>query len=186
MRFTIRAGTSSSGVADSVMLRALGLPYGGVISVGKTHTRVTGGATSGPTDLLLNEETMKNAELHVGSSVDVKRVILPVAEVVRFSEHKLEARALARALQGTPITAGDHITIDAGYFDGDEDIELTVTAVEPDIGVVGSTTRFAIGNGPQRGRARATNNSPGIKYQRRSRRRRTPVNCRSAAGRSRQ
>lgn len=148
MRFTIRAGTSSSGVADSVMLRALGLPYGGVISVGKTHTRVTGGDTSGPTDLLLNEETMKNAELHVGSSVDVKRVILPVAEVVRFSEHKLEARALARALQGTPITAGDHITIDAGYFDGDEDIELTVTAVEPDIGVVGSTTRFAIGNGP--------------------------------------
>ena len=148
MRFTIRTGTSSSAVADPVMLRALGLPHGGVVSVGKTHTRVTGGDTNSPTDLLLDDETMRNAELRPGSSVNVKRVILPVAEVVRFDEHKLEARVLARALQGAPITAGDRISVEAGYFDGDADIELTVTAVEPDIGVVGSTTRFAIGAGP--------------------------------------
>ncbi|MFT7650868.1 MAG: hypothetical protein ACI8Y4_005643, partial [Candidatus Poriferisodalaceae bacterium] len=148
MRFTIRAGTSSSGIADPVMLRALGLPHGGVISVGKTHTRVTGGDTNGSTDLLLDDETMRNAALRPGSSVNVKRVILPVAQVVRFSEHQLEARVLARALQGAPITAGDTISIDAGYFDGDADLELTVTAVEPGIGVVGSTTRFATGSGP--------------------------------------
>ena len=109
MRFTIRTGTSPNAIADPVMLRALGLPHGGVISVGKTHTRVTGGDTNGPTDLLLDGRTMQNAELKPGSSVDVKRVILPVAEVVRFNEHKLEARVLARALQGAPITAGDHI-----------------------------------------------------------------------------
>ncbi|MGZ0177956.1 MAG: AAA family ATPase [Acidimicrobiales bacterium] len=148
MRFTIRAGTSSSGIADPVMLRALGLPHGGVISVGKTHTRVTGGDTNGSTDLLLDDETMRNAALRPGSSVNVKRVILPVAQVVRFSEHQLEARVLARALQGAPVTAGDTISIDAGYFDGDVDLELTVTAVEPGIGVVGSTTRFATGSGP--------------------------------------
>ena len=148
MRFTIRAGTSSSGIADPVMLRALGLPHGGVISVGKTHTRVTGGDTTGSTDLLLDDETMRNAALRPGSSVNVKRVILPVAQVVRFSEHQLEARVLARALQGAPVTAGDTISIDAGYFDGDVDLELTVTAVEPGIGVVGSTTRFATGSGP--------------------------------------
>lgn len=148
MRFTIRAGTSSSGIADPVMLRALGLPHGGVISVGKTHTRVTGGDTNGPTDLLLDEETMRNAEVRPGASIDVKRVILPVAEVVRFSDHSLEARVLARALQGAPVTAGDRISIDSGYVEGDDDIELTVTAVEPGIGVVGSTTRFAIGEGP--------------------------------------
>jgi transitional endoplasmic reticulum ATPase len=148
MRFTIRAGTSSSGIADPVMLRALGLPHGGVISVGKTHTRVTGGDTNGSTDLLLDDETMRNAALRPGSSVNVKRVILPVAQVVRFSEHQLEARVLARALQGAPVTAGDTISIDAGYFDGDADLELTVTAVEPGIGVVGSTTRFATGSGP--------------------------------------
>jgi transitional endoplasmic reticulum ATPase len=148
MRFTIRAGTSSNGIADPVMLRALGLPHGGVISVGKTHTRVTGGDTNDSTDLLLDDETMRNAALRPGSSVDVKRVILPVAQVVRFSEHQLEARVLARALQGAPVTAGDTISIDAGYFDGDTDLELTVTAVEPDIGVVGSTTRFATGSGP--------------------------------------
>jgi len=130
------------------MLRALGLPHGGVVSVGKTHTRVTGGETSGPTDLLLDGETMKNAGLRPGASVDVKRVILPVAEIVRFSEHNIEARILARALQGAPITAGDHITIDAGYFGGETDAELTVLAVEPDMGVVGSSTHFAIGDGP--------------------------------------
>ena len=130
------------------MLRALGLPHGGVISVGKTHTRVTGGDTNGPTDLLLDDKTMSNAELRPGASIDVKRVILPVAEVVQFGEHQLEARVLARALQGAPITAGDHVTIEAGYFGGDHDVDLTVTAVEPDIGVVGSTTRFAIGSGP--------------------------------------
>lgn len=148
MRFTIRAGTNASGIADPVMLRALGLPHGGVISVGKTHTRVAGGDTNGPTDLLLDDETMRNADVRPGASVDIKRVILPVAQVVRFSEHKLEARVLARALQGAPVTAGDTISIEAGYFDGDEDIKLTVTAVEPGIGVVGSTTRFAIGSGP--------------------------------------
>jgi len=148
MRFTIRAGTSASAIADPVMLRALGLPHGGVISVGKTHTRVTGGDTNGPTDLLLDDKTMSNAELRPGASIDVKRVILPVAEVVQFGEHQLEARVLARALQGAPITAGDHVTIEAGYFGGDHDVDLTVTAVEPDIGVVGSTTRFAIGSGP--------------------------------------
>jgi len=148
MRFTIRAGTNSSGIADPVMLRALGLPHGGVISVGKTHTRVSGGDTNGPTDLLLDGQTMRNAEVRPGSSIDVKRVILPVAQVVRFNEHSLEARVLARALQGAPVTAGDTVSIDAAYFDGDNDVELTVTAVEPDIGVVGSTTRFAIGSGP--------------------------------------
>jgi transitional endoplasmic reticulum ATPase len=147
MRFTIRAGTSPNAVADPVMLRALGLPHGGVISIGDTHTRVTGGETTSPTDMLLDAETMENAGVRPGASVDAKRVILPVAEVVRFSDHKLEARALARALQGAPITAGDHITIEAGYFGGEEDIQLTVTSVEPDIGVVGATTRFAIGSG---------------------------------------
>lgn len=148
MRFTIRTGTSPNAIADPIMLRALGLPHGGVISVGKTHTRVTGGDTSGPTDMLLDGQTMANAQVKAGSSVDVKRVILPVAEVVRFGDHQLEARVLARALQGAPITAGDHVTIEAGYFGGNTDVELTVTAVEPEIGVVGSTTRFAIGPGP--------------------------------------
>jgi len=148
MRFTIRTGTSPNATADPIMLRALGLPHGGVISVGTTHTRVTGGETDGPTDLLLDGETMANADLRPGASVDVKRVILPVAEVVRFSQHTLEARVLARALQGAPITAGDRVTIEAGYFGGETDAELTVTAVEPDIGVVGSSTHFAIGDGP--------------------------------------
>jgi len=150
MRFTIRTGTSPNATADPVMLRALGLPHGGVIAVGQTHTRVTGGDTTSPTDLLLDGETMANAELRPGSSVDVKRVILPVAEVVRFNEHKLEARVLARALQGAPITAGDRVTIEAGYFGGQTDVQLTVTAVEPDIGVVGSSTRFGMGDGPSR------------------------------------
>ena len=51
MRFTIRAGTGPNASADSVMLRALGLPHGGTIKVGDTYARVTVGETAGPTDL---------------------------------------------------------------------------------------------------------------------------------------
>ncbi len=149
MRFTIRAGTSATAIADSILLRTLGLPHGGIVSVGDSHVRVTGGETTGPSDLLLDAEAMSNAGLRAGANVDVKRVILPVAEVVRFTDHSIETRALARALQGTPLSQGDRHRIDGGYLDGDDDVVLEVTAVEPDgAGIVGPATRFAIGQAP--------------------------------------
>lgn len=147
MRFIVRDGFGRTAVADKTMLRALGLPHGGVISIGDTHVRVTGGTTNGPTDLHLPPALMANAGLTRGATVDAKRAILHAAEVVRFGDHDLETRALARALHGAPVTVGDQVTIDAGYFDGDEDLELTVTGVEPDgSGIVGATTRFAKGD----------------------------------------
>ena len=44
MRFIVREGFGHTAVADKTMLRALGLPHGGVISIGDTHVRVTGGS----------------------------------------------------------------------------------------------------------------------------------------------
>ncbi|MEM7093982.1 MAG: ATP-binding protein [Actinomycetota bacterium] len=149
MRFTIREGSGPHAVADATMLRALGMPHGGVVSVGDTHLRVSGGDVTGPTDLQLPDELMSNAGLKPGASVDVKRAILPAAEVVRFVEHDLEPRVLARALQGSPITVGDRITIEAGYFEGTEDAILEVTEVVPESkGTVGAGTRFAKGGEP--------------------------------------
>jgi len=146
MRFTIRAGNGTDAIADSTMLRTMGLPHGGFISVGDTHVKATGGETSGPTDLLLGPLVMANAGLSVGASVDVKRAILHAAEVVRFEQHSLDARSLARALTGAPVTAGDQIVIEPGYFDGDQPVTLRVIAVEPErAGVIGAATRFATG-----------------------------------------
>jgi len=149
MRFTIREGQGPTASADATMLRALGLPQGGIVAVGETHVRVSGADTSGPTDLLLTNIAMSNAGVRPGASVEVKRVILHPAEIVRLADHALEPRELARALQGAPLTAGDEIIIEAGYHEGDGDIVLTVNAVEPDgSGLVGSTTRFATGDAP--------------------------------------
>ncbi len=149
MRFTIREGSGPAAVADATMLRALGLPHGGVISVGDTHLRVVGGDVNGPTDLLLPPDLMANAKLRKGASVDAKRVILHPAEVVRFVDHDLEPRVLARALHGSPVSLGDKVTIEAGYFDGTEDIVLEVTEILPEPrGIVGATTRFAKGGEP--------------------------------------
>ena len=149
MRFTIREGSGPAAVADATMLRALGLPHGGVISVGDTHLRVVGGDVNGPTDLLLPPQLMANAGLRKGASVDAKRAVLHAAEVVRFVDHDLEPRILARALHGSPVTLGDKVTIEAGYFDGTEDVVLEVTEILPEPkGIVGASTRFAKGGEP--------------------------------------
>lgn len=146
MRFTIREGFGPHAVADSTMLRALGLPHGGVISLGDTHVKVAGGEVTGPTDLMLPPDLMANAGVSSGMSVDAKRAILPRAGVVRFSDHALEARTLARALTGHPMTTGDRVVIEAGYIDNRDDVTLTVTEVDPDgKGTIGPTTRFAKG-----------------------------------------
>lgn len=149
MRFTIRAGHGTAAIADATMLRTMGLPHGGFVSVGDTHVRATGGETTGPTDLLLGALAMTNAGVSNGASIDVKRVKLPSAEIVRFEEHSLDARSLARALTGAPVTTGDLINIEPGYFDGDQPVTLRVTSVEPSrAGVIGKATRFAIGQAP--------------------------------------
>lgn len=147
MRFTIRQSSERSATADPVMLRALGLPHGGIVKVGDTHVKVIGAEVDNSTELMLNAQMITNAAVRPGTSVDVNRAILSPAEVVRFTEEDFDARLLARAAQGHPVTEGDVLVIDGGYLDGGgDDIELKVASVEPaGAGIIAARTRFASG-----------------------------------------
>ena len=53
MRFVVRKGTDPVARADTTLLKALGLPFGGVLKVGPTHFLVQGGDPSESTALEL-------------------------------------------------------------------------------------------------------------------------------------
>ncbi|MDJ0953855.1 MAG: hypothetical protein QNJ81_09255, partial [Acidimicrobiia bacterium] len=77
MKFIVRKGTDPVGKADPALLTALGLPGGGVVSLGQTHVLVSPGETTSPNAIMLGERTMANAGAAVGDTVDVKRALLP-------------------------------------------------------------------------------------------------------------
>ena len=139
MRFTVRAGKDPVTRADGTILSAMGLPGGGIISVGKTHALVRAGDVPEPTALLLGPRVIDNAGLYIGQGIEAKRVILPTAErvVIAGTEMPLDARAMARALQGIPVTAGDLVAIDPAYGDGTTDrIDVSIVAVDPGVTVI--------------------------------------------------
>ena len=91
------------------------------------------------------DEVRSNAGLGIGDSVDVKRAILPEAKrvVVGGIDVDLDARHLARSLQGNPVTEGDTIRVRTSYgADKDpQEVELRVLKVEPDgAGMFGGAT----------------------------------------------
>ena len=124
----------------------MGLPGGGIISVGKTHALVRAGDVSEPTALLLGPRVLDNAGLYLGQGIDAKRVILPTAErvVIAGVGMPLDARAMARALQGIPVSVGDVVAIDPAYRDGATDqIDISIVAVEPgEAALVGAHSRI--------------------------------------------
>ncbi|MPZ51913.1 MAG: AAA family ATPase [Acidimicrobiia bacterium] len=148
MRFTIRNGSDPVARADPTLIKALGLPYGGVVSVGNTHTLIKGGDVSDPTGLEMGETTLVNSGLRIGSSVEVTRAVLPTTSFVhiRGEELPVEPIILARTLHGRPVTSGDRI---AFRHDGQE-IEIVIDQVVPNgAGLVGASTRFGTDANPQ-------------------------------------
>jgi len=128
------------------MLKALGLPTGGAIKIGRSHVHVSPADMASPTDLVLSLDGRINAGVSAGESVDVKRAMLVPAQVVRFEVDEVDARRLSAALTGMPVTTGDSVTIESGYNGGDGPVTLKVLAVEPDgVGLIGSVTQFASG-----------------------------------------
>jgi transitional endoplasmic reticulum ATPase len=146
MRFTVRAGKDPVIRADGTILAAMGMPGGGIISVGKTHALVRAGQVPEPTALLLGPRMLDNAGLYLGQGIDAKRIILPTAAlvVIEGAELPLDAKAMARALQGIPVSVGDVVAVDPAYADGAENrIEVKVVDVEPGQAVmVGANTRI--------------------------------------------
>ncbi len=141
MRFILRPGSDPTARADATLLRALGLPGGGIVRIGSTHCRVSPGDVPSPTALLVGPRTLANAGVGVGDAIEVTRVLLSEASrvTVTGAPTGLDSRHLSRALQGRPVTVGDTVWIDPSYAeegapsaeDSPEPLALTVTAVDP-------------------------------------------------------
>ncbi|NOY54980.1 MAG: AAA family ATPase [Actinobacteria bacterium] len=146
MRFTVRPGTDPTAGADATLLSAMGLPGGGVIRVGATHTIVHPADLSEINALRLGPEAITNAGVTTGQVVEVRRAILPTAEMVTITGDNLplDARTLVHALQGRPVTPGDVLAVDPSYTDGgDRPVPLRIVTVFPGpAGMVTAATRF--------------------------------------------
>lgn len=131
--------------ADGTLLKALGLPFGGVLKVGRTHVLVQGGETKESTALLLGPITLANSGVAEGAQVDATRAVLGSLSLVEvdIGELPAEPKILVRALQGRPISDGDRVSIDGSYLGQSAPAEIVVARVEPGAaGLVGAATRF--------------------------------------------
>lgn len=153
MLFTIRDGDDPVARADATLLRALGLPSGGVLRVRDTHVLVKGADMAEPTALAIGEQGRVNAGIRIGSSVDATRAVLSPASVVVLGGDELPGSPiqLINALKGRPVTVGDTVTIDAAYLDRSDQASITVEIldVSPNpAGTIGPSTRFTTAAGP--------------------------------------
>ncbi len=140
MRFTLRAGTDPVATADRILLHALGLPQGGIVSVGDTHCRIRPGDVSG-SDLHLGPRALANSGCSIGQSVEVRRALPPAAARLVLATLPRSAHDIVTALTGDVVTTGDVIAVDDGAGAG---IEIEVTAVDPaGVGVIGPATAVA-------------------------------------------
>ncbi|MEA3502533.1 MAG: AAA family ATPase [Actinomycetota bacterium] len=143
MRFIIRPGTDPVAKADAALLAAMGLPGGGVVSLGRTHCLVTPGDVPGPNAMTVGPRVLANAGISLGDALDVVRTVVPQARrVVVAGVDGLDARHLARSLQGHVVTVGDRIVVHGSYGENDDESrEVTVVSVTPGpAGTVGDRT----------------------------------------------
>lgn len=156
MRFIVRAGTDPVAKADGILLRTLGLPSGGIVSVGDTHCLVVAGDVDEPTALLLGPRAMSNAGVSQGQTVDVSRSVLSHASLVVVGEEEVtgDPATLVTAWQGRPVTAGDLLDRPGGN-------DVRVVEVRPHgSGTVGPATRVVGRSRRPEPEASATQPSP--------------------------
>ena len=127
------------------MLTALGLPGGGMVSVGRTHVRVAPGEMSRPNELELPEDAFANGAVEPGAVIDVQRVVLPAASRVALHIADTEITALPKELVSLPVKAGERYTTSLG--------RATVTGVDPGPAaiVMASTAILESARPPRRG-----------------------------------
>ncbi len=157
MRFIVQPGTDPIAHADSGLLTAMGLPGGGVISLGETHCLVAPGEVPTPNSLLVGPRTRSNADVSYGSAVNAERALVPEARrVIVDGVVDLDPRHLARSLQGSVVSEGDVALIHHSYGEGSSDlVEVRVHLVEPSsTGLVGSRTFVSTQDGPPKPRSR--------------------------------
>ena len=150
MRFIVQPGTDPVAHADAVLLKAMGMPGGGVISLGETHCLVAPGTVPSPNVLLVGPRTRSNAGIDYGSSVHAGRAMIPEARrVIVDSVEGLDARHLSRSLHGNVVSEGDVALVHPWYGDGStEMVEVRIRSVEPDeTGLIGGRTLFSTEDG---------------------------------------
>jgi len=138
MRFIVRSGTDPVATADATLLKALGLPYGGTVTLGSTYCLVKAGQVPEPSAILLGPRTRQNAGIETGASVEVTRAVLANAATVVLDSDETPADpgALVAAWQGRPVSDGDRIDLPG-------DGEVTIAEVLPNgAGTVGAATRI--------------------------------------------
>ena len=142
MRLVVKVGGGPDAVADGVMLRALGLPGGGTVSVGDTHVRVVPGDVPA-SEIWVPAHVLENSGLRANAPAEVVRRVVPAADVVRFGEDPGDDPGLLRALAGSVVTEGDAIVIPEGYLAEGSPARLTVVGVEPrGVGRITASTRL--------------------------------------------
>jgi len=147
MRFIVRPGTDPVATADATLLKTLGLPYGGVVAVGKTHVLVKAGTVPEPTALLLGPRAQRNAGVSAGTSVDVTRAVLAPAAIVVLDQEETpdDPGRLVAAWQGRPVSSGDHIDLpDEGEARIAEVVPNGAAMVGPATRIVGLADRVSV------------------------------------------
>ena len=155
MRFVARKGTDPVARADNTLLKALGLPFGGVLKAGPTHFLVQGGEMTETTALELGPLALANSQLIEGQAVEAVRAVLGPAEVVVMDVEivDVDPKMLVRGLQGRPVSNGDRVEMAGSYLSRAEPFVFDVRQVEPaGAGLIGAGTRFVsrvgAGSGP--------------------------------------
>ena len=123
MRFVLRRGAGTVARADVAMLTALGLPGGGMVSVGRTHVRIAPREMPRPNELELPEDAFTNGAVEPGAVVDVQRVVLPAASRVALDVADTEITSIPKELVSLPVRAGEQFTTSLGT--------ATITGVDP-------------------------------------------------------
>lgn len=138
MRFTLRPGFDPVAEADGTLLRAMGLPSGGVVRVGRTHVVVRPAEVAGNA-LRIGPIAAANSGLAHGASAEVVRAIPSQGTNVEVEALSVGGSRAVTALQGRVLTAGDTATFE---IDG-EVHEIRVAAVEPgNVVLVGPPTQI--------------------------------------------
>lgn len=112
MRFVLRRTRGAVAQADVAMLTALGLPGGGIVTVGDTHVRVTPAEMRVPNELELPDYAFDNGAGSPGSTVDVTRIVVPAAKRIAVAGDGIEDADLLRRLVSIPVAPGDLFTVD--------------------------------------------------------------------------
>ena len=143
MKFIVRSAAVPTAIADSVMLRAMGLPGGGVVQVGDTHVKVLPGTVTSPSNLMVPAHVLANSGLADGASADVVRRILSPAASVELDPRPGDDHGVLHALTGHALTVGDTVVIADGYVEASEPTSYRVVSMAPGpAGMVAQATRF--------------------------------------------